>query len=277
MDQKEFIPETQQHIDLPEADTEQEYEEADPSNPKYKLEIFEGPLDLLLSLISKNKVNIYDIPIALIFDQYMEYIDKMKLFNMEIASEFIVMASQLMLIKSRLLLPRHDEEDAQDPRAELVDMLLEYKRAKAASGILHERELNFWGRYEKPAEKIEISPEYTLTHDIEILRNAFLTVFERVKNSDDNLNDMKDDLGKHLTATRKVSVGERIIHVMKRLTKKKSSFYTLFDDVKTKSEAVATFLALLELIKGMRVRVTYNNESFTDCEIELIREKNSEG
>ena len=88
----------------------------------FKLEIFEGPLELLLSLITKNKVNIYDIPIALILEQYMDYLHTMEMFNMEIASDFIVMASQLMVIKSRMLLPK--VEDEEDPRQELVDMLL---------------------------------------------------------------------------------------------------------------------------------------------------------
>ena len=92
----------------------------------FRLEIFEGPLDLLLGLIAKNKVNIYDIPIALILDQYMEYINQMELFNLEVASEFIVMAAQLMVIKSRLLLPKLNEEE-EDPRQELVDLLLESK------------------------------------------------------------------------------------------------------------------------------------------------------
>ena len=91
--------------------------------PTFKLEIYEGPLDLLLGLIAKNKVNIYDIPISLIFEQYMDYIHQMELFNLEIASEFIVMASQLMVIKSRMLLPK-TEDDKEDPRQELVDMLL---------------------------------------------------------------------------------------------------------------------------------------------------------
>ena len=107
----------------------------------FKLDIFEGPLDLLLALIAKNKVNIYDIPIALILDQYLEYIHQMNLFNLEVASEFIVMAAQLMVIKSRLLLPRIDEEE-EDPRQELVDLLLEYQRAKKASEVLHELEFS---------------------------------------------------------------------------------------------------------------------------------------
>ena len=100
-------------------------------NPSYKLEVFEGPLDLLLRLIEKNKVQITDIPIALIFEQYMEYIDEMKRMDMEVAGEFIVMASELMLIKSRMLLPKPESDE--DPRAKLAEALAEYSRMKAAA------------------------------------------------------------------------------------------------------------------------------------------------
>ena len=135
----------------------------------YKLPDFEGPLDLLLFLVQKNKLNIYDIPIALILDQYMDYLHTMEMFNMEIASDFIVMASQLMVIKSRMLLPKIEDEE--DPRQELVDMLLEYQRAKQAAEILHDRELTYSGRYEKPPEEVKNinKTEYKLTHDIRIL------------------------------------------------------------------------------------------------------------
>ena len=145
----------------------------------FKLEIFEGPLELLLSLITKNKVNIYDIPIALILEQYMDYLHTMEMFNMEIASDFIVMASQLMVIKSRMLLPKIEDEE--DPRQELVDMLLEYQRAKQAAEILHDRELTYSGRYEKPPEEIKNinKAEYKLTHDISILQEAYMRIYQR--------------------------------------------------------------------------------------------------
>lgn len=104
----------------------------------YHLEQFDGPLDLLLALIAKNKVNIADIPISLICDQYMEYLSAAQALDMEIASEFLVMASELMLIKSRILLPRLEEEE-EDPRAALADALLQYQRAKAAAVKLNER------------------------------------------------------------------------------------------------------------------------------------------
>ena len=123
----------------------EELEELEDDSPTFHLEIFEGPLDLLLTLIARNKVNIYDIPITLILEQYMEYIHDMELFNMEVASSFIVMAARLMLIKSRMLLPI--QKDEEDPRRELVDMLLEYQRAKKTAEDLHDRELTYWGLY----------------------------------------------------------------------------------------------------------------------------------
>lgn len=111
----------------------------------FKTEIYEGPLELLLALIVKNKMEILDIKIAPIFEQYMAYVEMMKEMDIEIAGEFITMASELMYIKSRMLLPRKEEES--DPREELVRVLMEYKTAKEAAGWLLEREKNFAGRF----------------------------------------------------------------------------------------------------------------------------------
>lgn len=246
-------------------------EEPEELHPTFHLEIFEGPLDLLLSLIARNKVNIYDIPISDIFDQYMEYIHKMELFDMEVASSFIVMASRLMLIKSRMLLPV--QEDEEDPRQELVDMLLEYQRAKQTAQVLHERELTYWGRYEKPAEDIPMDPEYTLTHDVEILREALRRALARAEEEpEDVLFQMEENIGRHLTATRQVSVGEKILHVLKRLAKtEKLRLDSFFEEVTSRDEIVATFLALLELIKGRRVHIAYYSEDYADCDIVLDR------
>ena len=117
------------------------------NKPSYKLEVFEGPLDLLLSLIAKNEIDIYDIPIAVIFEQYMDYINMMKRLDMEIASDFIVMASELMLIKSRMLLPKTVVDGVEvDPREELVQTLLEYRRAKEEAVYLADRYARFSGR-----------------------------------------------------------------------------------------------------------------------------------
>ena len=245
--------------------------EEEDDSPKFKLEIFEGPLDLLLSLIAKNKVSIYDIPIAVMLEQYMEYIHQMELFNMEVASSFIVMAARLMLIKSRMLLPV--QKDEEDPRQELVDMLLEYQRAKKTSEVLHDRELTYKGRYEKPSEDIGIDPEYKLTHDIEILKEALRRALARNEDDDEAVFEMEQNIGKHMAATRQVSVGEKILHVLKSLVKKdKRRLDSFFDEVKSRGEVVATFLALLELIKGKRITITYYSDNYADCDISLNRE-----
>ena len=239
----------------------------------FKLEIFEGPLELLLSLITKNKVNIYDIPIALILEQYMEYLHTMELFNMEIASEFIVMASQLMVIKSRMLLPK--VEDEEDPRQELVDMLLEYQRAKQTAEILHDRELTYSGRYEKPPEEVKNinKQEYKLTHDIKILQEAYMRIYQRrLELMEAQANTEK--LDNLLKTTRHVPVNERILHVMKLLVRRGNcSFAGLFEKAESRSEIVATFLAVLELIKGRRIMVEGISEDYEDCRITLIRNK----
>ncbi len=238
----------------------------------FRLEIFEGPLDLLLGLIAKNKVNIYDIPIALILDQYMEYINQMELFNLEVASEFIVMAAQLMVIKSRLLLPKINE-DEEDPRQELVDLLLEYKRAKQAAEILHELEFTYAGRFEKPPAVLEESPsdkEYKLTHELDILTRAYRRVYERNL----ELIEAQKNAGKLdnlIKTTRHVSVNEKIQHVLKSLSKKGNcEFASLFEHSESRNEIVATFMAVLELIKSKRIRVEDLNERCDECKLVLV-------
>lgn len=231
-------------------------------------EVFQGPLDLLLALIAKNKVSIYDIPIQLIFEQYMEYIAKMEMFNMEVASSFIVMAAQLMVIKSRMLLPAKDD-DEEDPRQELVDMLLEYQKAKETAAELHDRELTYMGRFEKPPEKIESEPEYSLVHDIQMLKDAFVRAFSR-KFASEELPPVEEPIDELITATRQISVTEKIETVVSVLkTVKRTTLDSVFLTSETKHELVATFLALLELIKGRRVTVIYlNDEDYADCDIE---------
>ena len=244
----------------------------------FHLEIFDGPLDLLLALIAKNKVSIYDIPIALILDQYMEYIHQMDLFNLEVASEFIVMAAQLMVIKSRLLLPKPENQE-EDPRKELVDLLLEYKCAKQTAEILHELEFTYGGRFEKPPSELPEEPaekEYKLTHELSVLTDAYRRVYER----NVEILEAKQNVGKLdnlIRTTRHVSVNEKILHVMKRLAKEgHCEFSGLFAHAESRNEIVATFLAVLELIKGRRIQVKDLSEDGEHCELILIRDKTQE-
>ena len=249
----------------------------DPDALTFSLEeVFEGPLDLLLALIAKNKVNIYDIPISLIFEQYMEYIDRMNMLNMEVTSEFIVMAAQLMVIKSRMLLPKLGD-DEEDPRQELVDMLLEHQRAKSTAEELHERELTYSGTYEKPPEKIPDEPEYSLKHDIRVLEEAFRRVYTR-KIEMESLIPMEEPISDLLTATRQVSVGEKITTLIKGMkVGEKKTLCSLFFPAESKHELVAIFLAVLELIKSRRAVVHYiHEEDCADCDIELISDEELE-
>lgn len=241
----------------------------------FHLDIFEGPLDLLLALIAKNKVNIYDIPIALILEQYMEYIHQMDLFNLEVASEFIVMAAQLMVIKSRLLLPKAEEAE-EDPRRELVDLLLEYKRAKQTAEVLHGLEFTYGGRFEKPPCELPTEPaekEYKLTHALSVLTDAYRRVYER------SMERMEAErnvgrLDTLLRTTRHVSVNEKILHVMKKLARAgHCEFSGLFEHAESRNEIVATFLAVLELIKGRRILVENLSEDGEHCELVLVRDK----
>ena len=140
-----------------------------------KIERYEGPLDLLLALIAKNKLNIFDIPIAEIAEQYMAHIEAMRSLNMEVTSEFIYYAAELMLIKSRMLLPREEEED---PRRNLVDALLEYRRARAAAELLRERGELYYDRFTKAPDEIEAA--YERPHAVSLLAEAFERIRARL-------------------------------------------------------------------------------------------------
>ena len=145
----------------------------------YKIDTFEGPLDLLLSLIAKNKMEIADIRITVIFEQYMAYLDRMKQMDMEIAGEFIVMASELMLIKSRMLLPKPEDPDAEDPRARLAAALLAYRQAKEAAAYLEGQYAYYSARYTKDEDEVPVDSGYISQHDIQLLQKALARLFSR--------------------------------------------------------------------------------------------------
>lgn len=218
----------------------------------FKTEVYEGPLDLLLALIAKNKMNIADIKIAVIFDQYMEYVENMDVDDMESAGEFIRMASELMLIKSRMLLPKEDE----DPREELVRTLMEYKTAKEAAMRLGELESEFIGRFEKDSMEVVIDKTKLDDMDISILSGAMTKLLmtmreireiERVK----PIESINPIIKKKI-----VPVPSRIMHIMRYMYKKNDvAFEELFDDVTSRSGIVATFYAVLELLKSGRVEL----------------------
>ena len=217
-----------------------------------RLESFEGPLDLLLHLIKKNEVSIYDIPITLITQQYIEYIDLMQELNLDVAGEFLVMAATLIHIKSRMLLPRPDptqEDPEEDPREALVRRLLEHQKFKAAAELLHERETlrsAQWTRPDGPiAEIAGEAPEPEIEVDLFSLISAFRAVVERARQRP-----------KMYLPGEQMAIEDRIEQLLTRLSETEAcGFEDLFADVQTRAGLIVTFLALLEMIRLKLVRV----------------------
>jgi segregation and condensation protein A len=212
-------------------------------NINLKIEQYEGPLDLLLALISKHKIDIFDIPISEICDQYIAYLDAMRQMDMEVTSEFVVMASELMLIKSKMLLPRNEESE--DPRAPLVDALLEHQRAKAAAEFLKMQSAGHFDTFTKPASEPE-KTDYSRGHAVELLTEAFARIADRV--AAQKL-EGEPELFKRIEE-RYYSVEEKTAAIMSYLEQKRECrFEDLFARIHSRSEAVAVFMALLELVR----------------------------
>ena len=220
----------------------------------YRLDQFEGPLDLLLSLISKNKVSITDIPIALICDQYLEYIEEAERMDLEVASEFIVMASELMLIKSKMLLP-HEEGTVNDPRREIADALLLYQQAKLAAKELRPMYDEYSGRYVKGMDEIPPEKGIPLNLNTDMLLKALGSVMKRIKISESSKN--PTELVNPLIKRKVVSVEEKIAEMCELLELyEEASLFFLLKDSESRAELVARFMGILELIKIGRVTIT---------------------
>lgn len=224
---------------------------------KYKLESFEGPLDLLLTLIKKNKVSIWDIPIVEITDQYLEAIAGIEKTMLDNTGEFIIMASQLLYIKSKMLLPKDEEDEEEgDPREELAQRLFEYKKIKEASQEMRKSEFSSKYMVFREEEKINFPvPEYNRNHDISELVDAFGSIYQRkIRHQKPEKRAFYGIVGRE-----KVSVddmAEKIRTVLKR--KKKVEFSALFSDDDSRPEMIATFLAVLEMIKLNTIRADYD-------------------
>lgn len=215
----------------------------------YRLDQFEGPLDLLLTLIHKNKVNIEDIPIALICDQYMQYITDAQEMNMDIASEFIVMASDLMLIKSKLLLPR-EKEDEEDPRKTLTDALLRYQQAKEAASKMHPLYALFSGRQIKDTDEISVDRTFVADQDVEKLYLAM----RKIADFNDAMDKAQKTAFTPMIAKPIVPVEHKILQIMTRLTTNR--YQTLEDfvsDSVSLPDMIAIFIGVLELVKTKRI------------------------
>lgn len=225
---------------------------------QYKLEAFEGPLDLLLHLIQKNKVSIYDIPIAEITDQYLEMIAGIEEEQLENTSEFLLMAAQLLYIKSKMLLPKPQEEEEEDPREDLARRLLEYQKYKEASQELRKQE--FWSRYMvfREAEKIDFPiPQYDRHHETAELAEAFQAILRRRIRKEKP--SKKAFLG--IVGREKVSVDDMVDKICNILAKKRRvEFKAIFRPEDSKPELIATFLAILEMIKLSKIAADYDAE-----------------
>ena len=220
----------------------------------YRLDQFEGPLDLLLTLISKNKVSITDIPISLICDQYMEYIEEAQKMDPDIASEFIVMASELMLIKSRMLLP-HEEGTENDPRREIADALMLYQQAKLVAKELRPRYDEYSGRYVKGTDDVPPEKGLPLNLDANMLVKALDSVLKRIKIAEAAR--QPSELVNPLIKRKVISVEEKIDQMCVMLEEQgEASLFFLLKDSESRSELVARFMGILELIKLRRILIT---------------------
>ena len=228
----------------------------------YKLETFEGPLDLLLSLIHKNKVNIEDIPIVLIFDQYMDYIREAQAMDMDLAAEFIVMASELMLIKSRMLLPR-DEETEEDPRKQLADALLKYQQAKAAAVVLGPMYAAYSGRMVKDTDEISVDRTFVAEQDTEALIHAVRRIITYN-------NTMEKAQSKEpftpMIAKPVVPVEVKIVGILGHLSdNRKATLEELLMDSTSLADMIAIFIGVLELVKVNRIRILEDPDGVQDA------------
>ena len=217
----------------------------------YKLEQFEGPLDLLLTLIQKNKVSITDIPIALICDQYIEYISKAEALDMELASEFIVMASELMLIKTKILLPK-TEEESEDPRATLTDALLRYQQAKEAAQKLTPLYAYFSGRMVKDTDEISIDKTFVADQDVPSLCAAV----RRIIAYNNALEQAATTTFKPMISKPIIPVEIKIVSIIKRIEKQGiASLEELLDGEPSLPDLIASFLGVLELVKVRKLLI----------------------
>lgn len=243
-----------------------------------KLQVFEGPLDLLLHLIEINKIDIYDIPISLITDQYLEYIHKMQEQNMEIMSEFLVMAATLLRIKSKMLLPAEpkDEETPEDPREELVERLLEHKMYKYMALELKDRQIDaskslFKGRT-LPSDMVYEEPPVDLdalvgNMDLQKLHRIFLDVLKR---QEDKIDPIRSKYGR--IEQEEVSLSDRIDGLLDYgKAHGKFSFRQLLSKKQSKTYVIVSFLAVLELMKSGMIRIM-QEDTFGDILIEMTGE-----
>lgn len=228
----------------------------------FHLSAFDGPLDLLLHLIAKNKINIYDIPISLILEQYMEVLREAQATDMEVAGDFIAMAAQLMLIKSRMLLPKekNEAEEEEDPRAQLVEQLLEYQRIRVVQPFFRAHSEVGRDILTRPPEPLERKKKFEGTLPPEKLPDAARRMLTRIgRKLPPPVSAFSGIVGRE-----RVPVHTRIAAILLRFRRKATlNFHSLFQGAESRSEIVATFLAVLELSKTNRIYIDGEGENTT--------------
>ena len=229
-----------------------------PADALYRVrlsDIFEGPMDLLVHLIKKNEINIYDIPIAIVTEQYLRYLEWLDAMNVEYAAEFVVMAATLAQIKSRMLLPVHAEEDEEeDPRQQIVRPLLEYLKIKSAAEQLSERPLLGEDTFTRPVSPAALPVD----DDDEVIK---IGLFELIDAFQKVLSGLSAEARIDLTSET-ISVKERITQIADQLEAKGSlTFFELFSEHPTRGEIVVTFLAILEMVKLALIRLVQHVNS----------------
>lgn len=225
-----------------------------------KLPVFEGPMDLLLHLLDKNEVDIYDIPIALITQQYLEYLSLAGELDLELTSEFLLMACTLLAIKAKMLLPKHKasdaEEDSEDPRMELVEKIIEYKLFKEMAVELKERELNQSKLFCREIDEASLLKKYPPSNPLGSvvladLLAAYSKVLKKVERRNEVVSISRED----------ITIQEKIDFVLYKLCENQAgiSFTQLFSDLYNRAEIIMTFLALLELTRRSIVFLRQNS------------------
>ncbi|WP_127008824.1 ScpA family protein [Veillonella sp. CHU110] len=235
----------------------------------FKLDIFEGPLDLLLHLIEKNQIDIYDIPIVHITSQYMEILNTWNQFDIVYSSEFLVMAATLLQIKSRLLLPKsngNDEQTIDDPRDELVNRLVEFKRIKELTLVLDERVAEGSYVFNRPEELSEIGLDVVCSVEWDALVACFQKVQERY-------NRPEIDVPKVTLEREEYTLEQGIEDVLLVTRGKQVSCMELFEKATSKEEGVVTFLALLELMKRQLLRIIVGDHDVYSIIVEGVGEE----
>ncbi len=239
-----------------------------PDEYKVQLDVFEGPLDLLLYLIKKEELDIYDIPIERITTQYMRYMDLLRLLDLNIAGEFIVMAATLMMIKSRMLLPVEErpelEEEEDDPRWDLVRQLVEYKKFKDAALHLESLEFRREDVFGRDSDEVLLGPDDEVSlHDVGIfdLISAFNDALKKVKKEE-----LKEIFAERFTVAEKIETISGLLKTSARLT-----FSDLFRGMASRNEIICTFLAVLELIrlKQLQARQESSFGEILLCKVDL--------